>query len=104
MARSTRLTPAGEVGVDHAPQLGIVVALEFVTDCLANRAVEAVGADDPACFQGSLAAVERTEQRARAPLPLLETGKLDAALHLTAKLIKLLRQDALGLVLGNCRA
>jgi hypothetical protein len=79
------------------------MALERITNRLANGAVQAVGADHPTRFQHSLVAVERTQSRPDAPLALLETDELDAALDLAAKLLELVREDALRLFLGEAK-
>ena len=83
-----RVMPAREVRVDNAPWRRVVVALELIADRLANAAVDAVGADHPACFQRSLAVVERTQPRLDATIPLLETGEFDAALNTAAELLE----------------
>jgi hypothetical protein len=92
--------PAGNVGVGDAPERGIFMALEFVANRLADRAVEAVGADNPDRFQRALA-LERMQSHPDASLLLLETDELGPALDLATKACELVGEDALGLFLGN---
>ena len=93
--------PAGNVGVGDAPERGIFMALEFVANRLADRAVEAVGADNPDRFQRALATLERMQSHPDASILLLETDELDPALDLATKACELVGEDALGLFLGN---